>query len=90
MAYRVVLSKSAAKELDAIPSRSHDKIVEHLRQLEANPRIFGSEKLTGIEAFKLSVGSFRIIYEINDSKHEVRVSIVEDRKQVYKRLKRKR
>lgn len=90
MAYRVALAKSAAKELAAIPAKTHDKIVEHIRQLEKDPRPFGAEKLTGIDAYKLRVGNYRIVYEIDDREREVRVVMVEDRKQVYQRLKRKR
>jgi mRNA-degrading endonuclease RelE of RelBE toxin-antitoxin system len=52
--------------------------------------VFGAEKLTGIDAYKLRVGSYRIVYEINDVKKEVRVVMVEDRKQVYQRLRRKK
>jgi len=52
MAYRIVLTRSAVKELDGLPSKTHDKIVDHLRQLEENPRIFGAEKLTAIDAYK--------------------------------------
>jgi mRNA-degrading endonuclease RelE of RelBE toxin-antitoxin system len=48
MPFRIALSKSAAKELDGLPTKTHDKIVEHLHQLEENPRIFGTEKLTAI------------------------------------------
>jgi hypothetical protein len=48
MPYRIALTRSAAKELSALPTKTHDKIVEHLRQLEDEPRIFGSEKLTGV------------------------------------------
>jgi len=46
--------------------------------------------LTGLEAYKFRVGNFRIVYEIDDRENEVRVVMVEDRKQVYQRLKRKR
>lgn len=46
MAYKVVLVKSAVKELEKLPAKMHDKIIEHLRQLEENPRVFGAEKLT--------------------------------------------
>ncbi len=89
MAYKIVLAKSAVKELESLPTKLHDKVIEHLRQLEENPRIFGVEKLTVREAYKLRVGSYRIIYEIDDTTQEVKVLIVEDRKQVYKRLKRR-
>lgn len=90
MSYRIVLTKSASKELDGLTPNIHDKIVEHLRQLENDPRTFGAEKLTAIDAYKLRVGSYRIVYEINDSEKEVRVVMIEDRKQVYRRLRQKR
>ncbi len=70
MAYRVVLARSAAKELDRLPARVHDKIVDHLRKLENDPRKFGAEKLTAINAFKLRVGNYRIVYQIDDSQKE--------------------
>ncbi|HEY2974631.1 MAG TPA: type II toxin-antitoxin system RelE/ParE family toxin [Pyrinomonadaceae bacterium] len=90
MPYRIVLTKSAAKELDGLSPKIHDKIVVHLRQLEQNPRTFGAEKLTALNAYKLRVGNYRIVYEINDSEKEVRIVLVEDRKQVYQRLRRKK
>ena len=90
MPYRIVLRRSAAKELAALPVKVHDKIVKHLRQLETNPRRSGAEKLTGIEAYKLRVGNYRIVFEIDDSAKEVRVVMIDDRKQVYQRLRRKK
>jgi len=89
MPYKIVLVKSAVKELENLLPKTHDKVIEHLRQIEANPRVFGAEKLTAREAYKLRVGNYRIIYEIDDSKREVKILMVEDRRQVYKRLKRK-
>ena len=90
MAYRIELTKSAVKELERLPAKTHDKIIQHLVQLEQNPRIFGSEKLAGIDAYKLRVGNYRIVYEIDDTKEIVRVVMVDDRKQVYQRLRRKK
>ena len=89
MPYKIVLVKSAVKELESLPAKPHDKIIEHLQQLEENLRVFGAEKLTARQAYKLRVGSYRIVYEIDDARQEIKVLMVEDRKQVYKRLKRK-
>jgi mRNA interferase RelE/StbE len=72
MPYRIELKESAVKELERLPAKSHYKIIEHLVQLEQNPRVFGSEKLTGIDAYKLRVGSYRIVYEIDDPNEVVR------------------
>jgi hypothetical protein len=56
VAYRIELTKSAIKELERLPARFHDKVVERLTQLQQDPRVFGAEKLTGIDAYKLRVG----------------------------------
>jgi mRNA interferase RelE/StbE len=87
--YRIDLTKSAAKELGRLPTTTHDKIIDRLRELEEDPRLRGSEKLTAVDAYKLRVGNLRIIYQIDDAKREVRVVMVDDRKQIYKRLRRK-
>lgn len=89
MSYKIVLVKSAVKELGNLPTKLHERIIEHLRQLEENPHLFGAEKLTAYEAYKLRVGSYRIVYQIDDNAKEVKVLMVEDRKQIYKRLKRR-
>lgn len=88
MSCRIVLAKSAVKELDRLESKIHDKVIVRLRELESNPRIFGAEKLTSINAYKLRVGNHRIVYQIDDSAKQVRIVMVDDRKQVYKRLSR--
>ncbi len=89
MPYSIVLTRSATKELGGLPNKAHDSVVEHLRQLAEDPRMFGSEKLTAINAYKLRVGNYRIVYEIIESEKQIRVVMVDDRKQVYKRLRRR-
>jgi mRNA interferase RelE/StbE len=89
MPYVVILTKSAVKELGGLPLTIHDRVIQHLRELEQNPRLLGAEKLTALDAYKLRVGNHRIIYEIDDAAKEVRIVMVDDRKQVYKRLRRK-
>ncbi len=39
MPYRIVLTKSATKELDGLPLKTHEQVVGHLRELEENPRV---------------------------------------------------
>lgn len=90
MAYRIDLTRSAIKELEELSSKTHDNVINHLRMLENEPRMFGAEKLAGIDAYKLRVGNYRIVYEINDREKVVRVVMVDDRKQVYRRLRRKK
>jgi len=88
--YRAVISRSAVKELDSLSPKTHDKVIDHIRQIEGNPRIFGAEKLTGIDAYKLRVGNLRIIYTIDDKDKVVEIVMVDDRKQVYKRIRKRK
>ena len=90
MAYRIDLTKSAIKELEHLSAKIHDKIIQHFVELEQNPRTSGAEKLPGIDAYKLRVGNYRIIFEINDTEKVVRIVMIDDRKQVYQRLRRKK
>jgi mRNA interferase RelE/StbE len=53
MAYSIILTKSAIKELDDLPARQRGKIIEHLKEIEADPRVQGSQKLKGRTEYKL-------------------------------------
>ncbi|MBD2703108.1 type II toxin-antitoxin system RelE/ParE family toxin [Spirosoma sp. BT702] len=50
-----------------------------------NPRPHNHIKLTNIEAYRIRVGNYRVIYEINDNVLTVTVVEIADRKQVYKK-----
>ena len=88
MPYALELKKSAAKELDRLSGKTYNTVIKHLHSLEENPRPFGAEKLTGRTEFKLRVGNYRIVYEINDATQQIIVHMIDDRKQVYRRLRR--
>ena len=88
MAYSIILTKSAIKELDDLTAKQRGKIIEHLKEIEADPRVHGSQKLKGRTEYKLRVGDYRIVYGINDAERMVTVFLIDDRKHVYKKLKR--
>lgn len=82
--YSVLLEKRAEKDLDALERSLRKKIVERLLLLRGNPRPAGSKKLAGLAvAWRLRIGDFRILYEINDKSREVRVYRVKHRSKVY-------
>jgi mRNA interferase RelE/StbE len=55
-----------------------------ISRLAENPRPQGYIKLKGEEAYRIRVGDYRIIYEINDDKITVIVVAVGHRKYIYK------
>ena len=83
--YRILLTKSAAKELDAVPTKDRQRIVTKIGSLAHNPRPVGVEKLSGDEKYRIRQGDYRILYEILDAELIVTVVRVGNRREVYRR-----
>ena len=83
--YNVLMTRSAAKELEKVPATDRRRIVEKIRALAVNPRPAGGEKLSGDDKFRLRQGDYRILYEIGDAELIVTVVRIGNRKEVYKR-----
>jgi mRNA interferase RelE/StbE len=85
--YRIFIKPSAAKELEAIGTRKdRRRIVAKIRSLAADPRPPGCRKLSGYEKYRIRVGSWRIIYSIEDGRLIVTVVRIAPRREVYCRL----
>ena len=83
--YRILLTRSAAKELERVPTRDRQRIVTRIGALAENPRPFGAEKLSGDDKYRIRQGDYRILYEIVDAELIVTVVRVGDRREVYRR-----
>lgn len=84
--YKVVISKSAQKEISKLPVKEILKIKETILGLADNPRPYGVKKLEGFDEFyRIRKGNYRIIYTIEDDILTVEVLKVGNRKDVYKR-----
>ena len=83
--YQIKFKSSAAKEFIKLPSHIKERIREAVNQLTENPRPSGVVKLKGDERlFRIRIGDYRIVYEIDDSAKLVRVTRVRHRKDVYR------
>jgi mRNA interferase RelE/StbE len=78
------LKKSAAKEIERLPSVVLKRIIEKIESLATNPRPQGCKKLSGEEKYRVRVGQYRILYEIMDDMLVIYVVKVSHRKDVYK------
>ena len=85
--YKILIKKSAAKELDAIAGKKdRERITQRILALADNPRPVGVEKLSGTaEKYRIRQGNFRILYEIQDDALIVYIVQIGDRKEVYRR-----
>jgi len=84
MFYVVKLKRSAEKELDRLPIKTHDRIVKILLSLKEDPIPHGAKKLRGHDGYRIRVGDYRILYTIDESNRKVEVYSVAHRKEVYR------
>ena len=83
--YRVLLERAAEKDLFRLPAEAHDRVIEAIQSLAANPRPVGCRKLTGSKHdWRIRVGDYRVVYEIADVIRVVRVNRVRHRREVYR------
>jgi mRNA interferase RelE/StbE len=84
--YRVVLTSSAEKELQGLSAQLNARIVPRLENLADNPRPPGCKKLQGGDKeWRIRVGSYRVVYTIDDAKSLVEVTRIRHRREVYQR-----
>jgi mRNA interferase RelE/StbE len=85
--YRLLIKASAAKELQAIPTkRDRQRIVKRIQGLATDPRPPGSQKLSGRERYRIRQGQYRIVYGIEKDELVVYVVKIGHRKDVYRAL----
>ena len=83
--YRVLLERAVEKDLGRLPAEVHDRVVAAMQKLAANPRPPGCRKLAGHKNdWRIRVGDYRIIYEIEDQVRVLRVNRVRHRREVYR------
>lgn len=83
--YRVFLERAAEKDLKALSSKLHNRIITALQALAKNPRPSGCRKVSGADNdWRVRVGEYRVIYEIDNAAQTVRVNRVRHRREVYR------
>jgi mRNA interferase RelE/StbE len=83
-AYSLLIKKSAAKELEAVPKKEREKLISKIQALANDPRPFGSEKLAGDDKYRIRHGVYRVLYEVDDATVVVVVVRVAHRREVYR------
>jgi mRNA interferase RelE/StbE len=82
--YRVAFTASAEKELHALPANVVARMMSRIGNLAGNPRPPGCKKLKGgVKEWRIRVGKYRIVYEIDDRARTVDVTRVAHRREVY-------
>jgi mRNA interferase RelE/StbE len=83
--YSVLLERAAERDLRQLPANIHNRVIRAIQALASEPRPAGCRKLTGSKNdWRIRLGDYRIVYEIADAAHEVRVNRVRHRRDVYR------
>ena len=82
--YSLSFKKSVAKDLRSLPKKDIKRILKCIETLCENPRTDGCIKLSGQERYRGRQGTYRIIYEIKETKLIIMVVKVAYKSAVYK------
>ena len=83
--HEVVLEGAAQRELKRLSAEEFAPVIGRIRGLAVNPRPSGSRKLTGSKSdWRLRIGDYRVVYEIDDGARVVRVMRVRHRSDAYR------
>ena len=82
--HEIRFARSAWKELESLEKAASNRVLQAIEKLAENPRPVGCKKLQGEkDAFRIRVGVYRVVYEIEDKKLVVLIVRVRHRKDAY-------
>lgn len=82
--YHVKVLKRARKTLLSLPSQLQERLTKAINHLADDPRPSGCLRMTGVESWRIRVGDYRIVYDIEDSELIVLVVAVGHRREIYR------
>jgi mRNA interferase RelE/StbE len=84
MKYSLRIRRSAERELNRLPDFVFRRINERLLSLEDDPRPPGVKRLSHRGEYRLRVGDYRVLYEVDDKEKTVEIVSVGHRRDVYR------
>ena len=83
--YEVIFDSVALKFLEKTEKKIAKRIWEKILLTKENPHRF-FERLTGRKDYKLRVGEYRIIADIDNHQKKILITYIDHRGKVYKRI----
>ena len=84
MTYSIQITSTAEKQLKRIGRPEQIRLRDAIRALAQEPRPHGFKKLKERDGYRIRVGAYRVIYDINDQVLRVLVFKVGHRRDVYR------
>jgi len=86
--YKIEWSKRADAELSKLPKDIAVRIIKKVDSIKSEPFQF-LEHYEGEDVYKLRVGDYRALIDVDSSNKILKIQVVGHRKKVYKRFNRK-
>ena len=83
--HEIIFDEEAIDFLNTLPKEIKERIFKKILSTKDNPLHF-FERLTARSEYKLRVGDYRIIADIDSAKKKVQVTFVGHRKNVYDKI----
>jgi mRNA interferase RelE/StbE len=84
-AYSISLKPSVEKDMQGLPAGMISRVMQHVESLASNPFPPGVIKLAAAERlYRVRVGSYRIVYEVNAATTHITVHYIRHRREVYR------
>ncbi len=84
MSYAVRILRRAQKELGHLPDVAYEQIRAAIYSLGEEPRPRGCRKLAGREGWRIRIGKYRIIYDLDNKQHVITILHIGHRRDVYR------
>ena len=83
--YEIVFDEKAIGFLEKLDKHLKDRIFKKIMSTKENPFHF-FERLEGRKDYKLRIGNYRVIADINQANKTIEITLIGHRKNVYKKL----
>jgi mRNA interferase RelE/StbE len=83
--YTLHLDKRLEKDLRSLSQEIQKRILSKLEALRQDPFAPGTTKLTDEDSYKIRIGDYRVIFDIDTKQQRVTILKVDYRSAIYKR-----
>ena len=66
MVYRIQVVRVVQKQILSLPKEAQIQVVRAIDNLANTPRPSGCKKLRGADFWRIRIGRYRVVYQIND------------------------
>ena len=83
--YTVIYDEEALQNLERLEKKIRKRIFEKITSIKENPFHY-FERLTGRSEYKLRVGDYRVVADVDEKTKRISILFIDHRKNIYKKL----